>query len=234
MRIGKLSLLSALVLQAGYLGLSSGASQSGLPHSLGLIGLALGFLFILLEQKHKLSGLGVFIAPAALFFFLVSSILFHIELASLQVGDSVPVFGVHLFSAIAALVFFGFSFVLAIGVLVVDRLLRRKKLTDFLRRLPPLGTLTALNLMSIRSGFILMLVAVVSGVVFTYGVRGGVSWHDPKLLWSLGTSLLYLFTLVLSERSAYGGRKAAWLSICSFGVVVTSLVSITVYGPWTA
>src|SRR5256885_16120549 len=118
--------------------------------SMSLFGWLLALTYLGLEFYHRQRSVGAFVLPFVLLFFAA---------AHLAPPDRLPpaplhgrVFALHVTLSILAYAAFALSFVLSIIFLIEDRLLRHRKLTDVVWRLPSLELLERMSQSSVLIG----------------------------------------------------------------------------------
>ncbi len=149
----------------------------------------------------------------------------------------------HLYDLPASLVFWhvaiavlGYMFFVAASVaggmyLLLDWQLRRKAFSPMYYRLPSLEVLDIWGHRFIAVGFPLFTLGLATGYLFAHTAWGGAGnsapwWQtDPKVVWTLGTWLVYAGYLIMRRFYGWGGRRAAWWAIVGFaGVLVNYFV----------
>lgn len=195
-----------------------------------VLGLLLAAMLIYFRLTGHLRGLGFFLLPPLAVVLLVGGILtaafpgraFNYQSAWLWV---------HVFSILVGSVSFAAGCAGGIVYLVADRQLRNKGLDARHRflALPSLATLEKFNQWSIVLGFPLLTVAMVTGILYAVrnpGSVGDVWAASPKLVMSVLAWAIYTLLLHIRFAPAFRGRRAAWLNI--FGFVLLLGVYVTV------
>lgn len=210
------------------------AATSRIPvYTLFEVGLAITWLlmvnYILFEFSMNNQAAGAFLIPTICFLFVA------IVALPKPAGDEA-----HVASLPASLVFWhvaiillGYVFFIAASVaagmyLLLDRQLRRKAFSPMYYRLPSLEALDIWGHRFVAIGFPLLTLGLITGYLFAHVTWGdsGPLWHvDPKVLWTLGTWLIYAGYLAMRRFYGWGGRRAAWWAIAGFaGVVINYFV----------
>ena len=202
----------------------------GFPLTLSLVGGLLVWLFVLLDRHYDFPILGAFIAPIGVVFMFSSGLLFHIEREVQSLNQFSWILSVHLFTTVLALVLFVFATILSVAVIVQETLLKRKKFTFFQRKIPSLRVLDGLCNKFFSLGFVLMAIGVTSGYVFAFTSSIRFELSDPRFFWSLITLAVYAFVVFVRASQGWRGRRAAWVALVGFGVLVASFVSVNVVG----
>jgi len=232
-------LLNALVAVAGvgaagllvYRWLSVGEGWNLLSaHVDGLLLIAslLAGVGLYIQSRPRLGGLAVFILPL-LTLILAWAICasawtyrpFHLDSLS-PVWTAVHLAGVYLGTLGCALA------AVAGGMyLVVQRQLKAKRNPRGLLRLASLESLERLITQSATLGFALLTVGLISGVVilrYESDLLGPGWWYSPKVLAAFAAWLVYAVVMNVRYATAFRGRRAAWLAIGGF------VLLLVVYG----
>ena len=127
---------------------------------------------------------------------------------------------------------FGLSAVAALMYLTQERNLKFHKLRAVFSLMPPIQRLEAAAGRLLVSGFILLTLGLLSGVVDLTHIENPHSYRgDPKIVWSIGVWLLYLGLIIMRWRFAQGGRRFALSAIGSFVFVLLTFWGTNVLSP---
>ena len=127
---------------------------------------------------------------------------------------------------------FGLSAVAALMYLTQERNLKFHKLKAIFSLMPPIQRLEAAAGRLLASGFILLTLGLLSGVVDLTHINNPHLYRgDPKIVWSVLVWLLYLGLLVMRWRFAQGGRRFALSAIGSFVFVLLTFWGTNVLSP---
>jgi ABC-type uncharacterized transport system permease subunit len=127
---------------------------------------------------------------------------------------------------------FGLSAVAALMFLTQERNLKFHKLQAIFSLMPPIQRLEVAVVRLLLSGFILLTLGLLSGVVDLTHINNPHLYRgDPKIVWSVVVWLLYLGLLVMRWRFAQGGRRFALSAIGSFIFVLLTFWGTNVLSP---
>lgn len=146
----------------------------------------------------------------------------------MSVVDS-PWFGVHVGCAFASYFSFTLAFLVGIGYLIHEALLKKKSLKEFTLCLPALEKLDKINYRLVSLGFFLLSLAIATGSVWAKEAWGSWWSWDPKQTWSFITWLVYAVLLHLRLTSTFRGRKIAIISIMGFGLVIFTYLGVNYF-----
>jgi cytochrome c-type biogenesis protein CcsB len=198
---------------------------NNLHETLSLVAWALVGVFLVLRFKIPVRILGTYAAPLAAVILLVAAQLPQetVQPNNLLKGFWLVVHILAIFSGDAA-------FTLAAGVgalyLLQERSIKRKTRGFFFKRLPSLDLLDSSGYACIVTGFTLLTIGLVAGMVYAKFVWGRFWAWDPKEVWSAITWIFY--AVLLHERLAVGwrGRRAAVMAIVGFVVLLFTFFGV--------
>ncbi len=231
----KIQLIGCILLAAGFATQTAAIgwryAQTGhmpvnnLHETLIIVAWSLVAVFLVLRYRFKLKVLGIYAAPLTTFI-LLSATQFPAE--PLQPQNLLKGFWlvVHIIT-----IFVGdAAFVLAAGVgmlyLLQERAIKTKNRGFFFKRLPSLDLLDSTGYACIVSGFTMLTIGLVAGMVYAKAVWGHFWSWDPKEVWSAVTWIFY--AILLHERLAVGwrGRRAAVMAIAGLFVLLFTFFGV--------
>jgi ABC-type transport system involved in cytochrome c biogenesis permease subunit len=149
------------------------------------------------------------------------------EASSLSASWLFPVHTTLLFFAYAA---FFVVFLASIMYLLLERELKLKTFSAIFHRLPSLTTVNEIATSSAAIGLTLLTVGIATGMVWASS-RDGRLWHnDPKEIFAALTWLLYLLLILYRSSSSWRGRKAAWMGVAGFALVLLTFFGARLMG----
>jgi ABC-type transport system involved in cytochrome c biogenesis permease subunit len=140
-----------------------------------------------------------------------------------------------LFPVHTTLLFFAYAaffvvFLASIMYLLQERELKLKTFSAFFHRLPSLTTVNELATSSAAIGLTLLTVGIATGMIWSSS-RDGRLWHnDPKEIFAALTWLLYLLLILYRSTSSWRGRKAAWMGVVGFALVLLTFFGARLMG----
>jgi ABC-type uncharacterized transport system permease subunit len=149
-----------------------------------------------------------------------------------------PLFGLHVSSLLFAYASFALACVIGITYVLLFKEIKAKHLGFFYARLPSLQVLDSMNHRAIVIGWIFLTIGMVAGVVWTGQVRSyaavdpriaNISLADPKIFVALVSWAIYSFEVFAARRIGWGGRRAAYLSVAGFVIVLLNFVPISYF-----
>src|ERR1700682_5210484 len=195
--------------------------------SMSLFGWLLALTYLALEVYHRQRSVGAFVLPFILIFFLAAH-LAPTDRLSLPPARGAS-FAFHVTLSILAYAAFALSFVLSLIFLGEQRLLRNRKLSNVVWRLPSLELLERMSHSSVLVGVISIAIGMVLGFIWVDRLTGQYWFYDPKYVITLVVLFLYLLYFQLARTTAWRGARASKLCVFNFFVVVLSFTVVNLY-----
>ncbi|HEV7395534.1 MAG TPA: cytochrome c biogenesis protein CcsA [Pyrinomonadaceae bacterium] len=173
--------------------------------------------------RYGATALGVIALP------LVSVLVFisifirtgpSIELEEISGASARWLFPMHTTLLTFAYAAFFVVFVASVMYLLQERELKLKTFSAIFHRLPSLTTVNDIATTSATIGLTLLTLGIATGMLWSSS-RDGRLWHnDPKEVFAALTWMLYVGLIVYRSTSQWRGRRAAWLGVLGFVLVV--------------
>ncbi len=211
--IPPLALHGWLLFQALFVG-------AGLNLGVGNAVLAIAWLTVLVywlaSFHYPLEGLQMLVLPAAAACLLIAAALPD---AHPLTHTELPVFKAHLLVSLLAYSLFTIAALHALLMALTEHRLHDHMLPKLLRNLPPLLTMENLLFRIIGAGFVLLTLAILSGILFSEELFGKAMQISHKTLFALLSWCIY--AALLGGRHIYGwrGRTAIVWSLSGFAML---------------
>lgn len=181
--------------------------------ALSLVGLGMAALTALVAGGRRLQALGIVVYPLA-----AMMLLFY----AFGGGQHRPQaldwpLQLHAWLALLAYATLAIAALLAIMLWAQERALRRRELRGWLRALPPLVQLETLLFRTVGTGFVLLTLALVTGVVFVENLLAQHLWHKTVL--SVLSWLVFGLLLFGRWRWGWRGAKAVRLTLIAMALL---------------
>jgi cytochrome c-type biogenesis protein CcsB len=182
-------------------------------------------VLLIVNSKYKVKILGAFITPIALILMLFA---FTLPREILPLAPVLRSFWhpFHVVFAFLGNAIFALAFCCGVMYLIQEKQLKSKKMGAITKRLPPLKVLDDLNYQSLKFGFPLLTLGIITGAVWANYAWGRYWDWDPKETWSLITWLLYAALLHQRLTVGWRGRKAAIMAIVGFLAVLFTFLGV--------
>lgn len=231
--VGTSALLAGWVAQTFFLGLLTALTGSipltkeALP---ALCAWLIVIVYLYLELTSRERSLGALIVPIVwLLQVLAIPQLYGVDEAA-TTPHSGGWFRLHVLAYILAYGAFAISCVSAVMYVMLLGEIQQKHLGYFYERLPSLDVLDLLNNRAASFGFLLLTAGVVSSTVWAYQEmdRAWV-WAEPAVAPLLLTWVIYAGHVFARYASGWQGRRAAYLSIAGFTLVILAFPVVGVF-----
>src|SRR5262245_28727079 len=202
------------------------------------IGWAIAGYYLAMSRRYHARALPAFLLPLVYLFTLVSLLLPGPAEAMPQKLESAVsaniltqiIFPVHVTLVIVSYAAFAVTFVCGVMYLIQEHELKAKHFGAAFERLPALNTCDEIGYRSVTIGFALLTLGVVTGI-FWNNQRDGRYWHnDPKEVMALVTWFVYLFLIHYRLTAGWRGRRAAWMSVAGFVIVIVTWLGARALG----
>jgi len=201
------------------------------PEALSFLAWTLVVAYWLVTYRYPLRALGAFLLPVVSLLVLASQIVRGSStLAATRVtdGGAAWLFPVHTTLLLFAYASFFVAFSASVMYLWQERELRLKKFSAIFHRLPSLTTVDDVGSTAASVGFTLLTLGIVTGVIWSQARSGRMFHNDPIEFFALLTWVLYL--TLLHYRVQWRGRRAAWLGVAGFTLVLCTFVGAVALG----
>ncbi|OHX19967.1 cytochrome C assembly family protein [Chromobacterium sphagni] len=209
--LGILLLIQALVVVAP-LSVSGGLSL-GVGHALGVMVWIMLLIYWTCSFFYRVEGLQLFMMPLAM-----AALAFAIAFPGRHMVNDLsnPAFVLHILVSMLAYSLFAIGALIAVLMLLLERSLHHKRASLLAKQLPPLLTLEKMMFQVIAVGFLLLTVALVTGVVFSEEVFGKAAALTHKTVFSVLSWLLFAALLLGRRLQGWRGRVAIRWTLAGF------------------
>lgn len=198
--------------------------------ALSFFALMLVTTYLAIQIRLQLRILGSFVAPLAVLFMFLSSLLpAHIIPKGGIFQSGWVIF--HVTTLFFANALFALAFSAGVMYLLQERQIKRKNFGYLYERLPSLERLDKINYYCLTTGFPLMTAGLITGFAYASSStvwRSPWSW-DPKEVFALITWIIYAISLHERLTVGWRGRKAAWMAILGFLAVLITFLGVNLF-----
>lgn len=188
--------------------------------------------YALVLYRYRARPLGVVTLPlvSLLVFLAVTIGAAAPDQAEASIRSATWLFPVHTTLLLFAYAAFFVVFLASIMYLLQERELKLKTFSAIFHRLPSLTTVNEIATSSAAIGLTLLTVGIATGMVWASS-RDGRVWHnDPKEIFAALTWLLYLLLILYRSSASWRGRKAAWMGVAGFALVLITFFGARLMG----
>ncbi len=203
----------------------------GLRDGASLLGWAIVLVFLLVYVTTRVDASGLFAYPFTFALVFIANLTPDAERAdSVLRSLYLPV---HLFLAVFGYGALFAAFTMGVLYLFQEQELRSRSPRRFYYLIPSLERSDTIGGRSVLGGFGFLSLAIVTGFLWNHSLTGRYWTGHPKEWGALTAWALYVVILLARWRGGWGGRRAAWLAIVGFAVVVFTFAWATL-GPGVA
>ena len=182
-------------------------------------------LFFFVESRYRINLFGSFVMPVV-FILMLSSTVLPRTIRPLSPVLQSYWFGIHTVLAFTGDAAFALAFGIGLMYLIQEHHVKSKHLGDLFQRLPSLQILDEINYRLITIGWMLLTLAIITGVIWAESAWGSYWRWDPKEVWSLITWFIYATVLHVRLIAGWRGRRAALLSVVGFFAVLFTFFGV--------
>jgi cytochrome c-type biogenesis protein CcsB len=204
-----------------------------LDETLSFLSWTLVVTYALVIYRYRIQALGIFTLPLIALLTLAATITRETpNLNSSTVSNNVDSWFLPIHTTLLLFAYASFFVVFVAGVmyLLQERELKMKTFTGLFHRFPSLNTIDDIGSTATGIGFTLLTFGILTGMLWS-SYRDGRIWHnDPKELFTIVTWLLYLVLVHYRYTAKWYGRKAAWLGVLGFALVLCTFLGTRLMG----
>jgi ABC-type uncharacterized transport system permease subunit len=196
--------------------------------ALSIVAFAVAVVYAFVEWHGRERTTGFWMVSLVFFFQLLSSVLTRPNPPDRAIFHD-PFFATHVSLALLGYAAFVVGAAYAFLFLQLYRDLKAGRFSTFYGKLPPLEVLERMMIGAIWVGFITLTGAVTTGAFWAERLYHAAWLHDPKILITLATWVLYAVALILRRLQRWQGRQTALASLAGLGAILFSLVAVNFF-----
>ena len=184
----------------------------------------------LILYRYRSQAVDVFTMPLVSVLTFIAMLVRSGPQDALQGFSASWLFPIHTTLLIFAYAAFFVVFMASVMYLLQERELKLKTFGAIFHRLPPLTTVNDLASSAAALGLTLLTVGIATGMLWS-SARDGRIWHnDPKEIFAVLTWLLYFLLILYRSSAKWRGRRAAWLGVAGFALVLCTFFGTRLLG----
>jgi ABC-type transport system involved in cytochrome c biogenesis permease subunit len=203
-----------------------------LRETLSFLAWTIAAAYGLVVYRYRTQALGAFTLP------LVSVLTFVAILIRPDSSRAIDASGVSatwLFPIHTTLLLFAYAaffvvFVASIMYLFQERALKLKAFGAIFHRLPSLTTVNEIATSAAAIGVTLLTVGIATGMLWSSSLNRRIWHNDPKEIFAVLTWLLYVLLIIYRSTAGWRGRRAAWMGIAGFALVLCTFLGARLMG----
>ncbi len=196
--------------------------------ALSVVAFAVAVVYVFVEWHGRARSTGFWLVSLVFFFQLLASLLTRPNPPDRAIFHD-PFFAVHVSLALLGYAAFVVGAAYAFLFLQLYRDLKAGRFSTFYGKLPPLEVLERMMIGAIWVGFVTLTAAVATGAFWAERLYHNGWLHDPKLLFTLATWVLYAAALLMRRLRRWQGRQTALASLAGFGAILFSLMAVNFF-----
>src|SRR6476646_2257402 len=201
-----------------------------LRETLSFLAWALVAAYAIILYRYRAEALGAFTMPLISILTFIALIVRSGPQDTAAAFSATWLFPIHTTLLIFAYAAFFIVFMASVMYLLQERELKLKTFGAIFHRLPPLTTINELATSSAVVGLTLLTLGIATGMIWSWN-RYGRMWHnDPKEIFAALTWLVYLVLIIYRSTADWRGRRAAWLGVLGFALVLCTLFGARLLG----
>jgi ABC-type uncharacterized transport system permease subunit len=201
-----------------------------LRETLSFLAWALVALYAVVLYRYRAQAVGAFMMPLISVLTFIALLMGSSSSNAAAAFSSTWLFPIHTTLLIFAYAAFFIVFMASVMYLLLERELKLKTFSAIFHRLPSLTTVNELATYASALGLTLLTLGIATGMIWS-SARSGRVWHnDPKEIFALLTWLLYFVLTVYRSTANWRGRRAAWLGVVGFALVLCTFFGAPLLG----
>jgi cytochrome c-type biogenesis protein CcsB len=189
-------------------------------------------LYLLMSQRHQIEVLGAVVSPFVLVVAIIARAFPQATLSSVwEVGWEVGWSVLHITASLFSYAGFSLAFIAGLVYIFQERMLKAKRVTALLNRLPSLDVMDRFAYHMVTIGFFLLTVGIISGSMWASTAWGRFWSWSGKETWSLITWLVYAAYLHVRGIAGWHGRWANRLLIIGFACILITFFGTSFITP---
>jgi len=200
-----------------------------LKETLSFLAWALVAVYGVMLYRYRAQAIGVFMMPL-ISVLTCAALLIPREPNAPPEFSSTLLFPIHTTLFIFAYAAFFVVFMASVMYLLQERELRLKTFSAIFHRLPSLATVNELATSAAALGLTLLTLGIATGMLWSSTEVGRIWRNDPKEIFAVLTWLLYLFLIIYRSTAGWRGRRAAWIGVAGFGLVLCTFFGARLLG----
>jgi len=204
----------------------------GQRETLSFLAWALVAGYAVILYGYRAQAVGAFAMPLICILTFLALLINPDAGASAATFSQTWLFPIHTTLLVFAYAAFFIVFMASVMYLVQERELKLKTFSAFFHRLPSLTTVNEIATHAAAIGLTLLTLGLVAGVFWNWSLHRTMWRNDPKEIFAVLTWLLYFILAVYRSSANWRGRRAAWLGVLGFVLVLCTFLAAPLFGSY--
>jgi cytochrome c-type biogenesis protein CcsB len=201
-----------------------------LRETLSFLAWALVAAYAAVLYRYRAQALGAFMMPLISIMTFVALVIQTGTNETPRAFSETWLFPVHTTLLIFAYAAFFVVFISSVMYLLQERELKLKTFSAVFHRLPSLATVNELSTVAAALGLTLLTLGIATGMIWSSARDGRIWRNDPKEIFAFLTWLLYFLLIIYRSTARWRGRRAAWLGVVGFALVLCTFLGSRLLG----
>src|SRR5687768_11285469 len=204
----------------------------GLRETLSFLAWALVGGYAIVLYRYRAQAVGAFTMPLICVLTFVALLITGDSGTSVEAFSTTWLFPIHTTLLVFAYAAFFIVFMASVMYLLQERELKLKTFSAFFHRLPSLSTVNEIATHSAAIGLTLLTLGLVAGMFWNWSEKGIMWRNDPKEILAVLTWALYFGLAMYRSTANWRGRRAAWLGVLGFVLVLCTFLVAPLFGSY--
>lgn len=204
----------------------------GLRESLSFLAWALVAVYAVVLYRYRAQAVGAFTMPLISVLIFVALLISSDPASSPAQFSATWLFPIHTTLLIFAYAAFFIVFMASVMYLLQERELKLKTFSAVFHRLPSLSTINEIATHTAAVGLTFLTLGLVAGMFWSWSLNGHMLRNDPKDIFAVLTWLVYFFLAMYRSTASWRGRRAAWLGVLGFVLVLCTFLAAPLLGSY--
>jgi len=204
----------------------------GLRETLSFLAWALVGGYAIVLYRYRAQAVGAFAMPLICILTFIALLTTQDPRATAAAFSTTWLFPIHTTLLVFAYAAFFIVFMASVMYLLQERELKLKTFSGFFHRLPALSTVNEIATHAAAIGLTLLTLGLVAGMFWSWSLHGKMWRNDPKEIFALLTWLLYFVLAMYRSTANWRGRRAAWLGVVGFVLVLGTFLVAPLFGSY--
>lgn len=204
----------------------------GLRETLSFLAWALVGGYAIVLYRYRAQAVGAFTMPLICVLTFVALLITGDSGTSVEAFSTTWLFPIHTTLLVFAYAAFFIVFMASVMYLLQERELKLKTFSAFFHRLPSLSTINEIATHAAAIGLTLLTLGLVAGMFWNWSLHGTMWRNDPKEIFAVLTWLLYFVLAIYRSTANWRGRRAAWLGVLGFVLVLCTFLAAPLLGSY--
>lgn len=190
------------------------------------------YVYVIGLLRHGTRGLGLFLLPATAVPLLIIPLLSNNTILRFEVSSVME--ASHLLLSLLAYAILTLAALHAVMHLLLDRALKRKQIGPITQAMPSLLEVENHMYSQVGTATLILTLGIMSGLTWQWEELGHFSFISHKVILSVFSWIVLIVLLVMRHRTAWQGRRAGWMVIAAYILLLLAYFGVRIIQSWLA